>query len=164
VAYTKTMSFFVQPTLPTPPKTDATRAASLIFAAMLLIMVVFQLFSFEKFPAVLTVFSFSDEALSKVWAALIVIFEVATLPFLFSMLLSPAARVAGMVSGWVVATWWLFVSLWTLMSGHGMENSGLLGATFPIMGGWWMVFFCIGLGLLAAWTSWGMWPRLSKKR
>jgi hypothetical protein len=139
------------------------RAASLIFAGMLLIMIVTQLFSFEKFPDVITTLSLSSDSYSKLWAACIVLFEVAALPFLLSMSLSPAARVVSMFSGWMVTAWWLSLSLWIIGTGHGMGNSGLLGATFSVIGGWWMIFFCIGLGLLSAWASWGMWPRMARK-
>ena len=153
----------MQPTSPTPPKTDAARAVSLIFAGVLIVMSVAQLFTFEKFPDVITTYSLFSETYSKLWAACIVLLEVAGLPFLLSMSLSLAARVVSMFSCWAVAGVWLVLSLWIIGTGHEMENSGLLGATFPVTGGWWMLFFCIGLGLLSVWTSWGMWPRVTKK-
>lgn len=157
-AYTKNMSFFVQPTLPSTPKTDTVRQVSLFLAVIIILMAVTQLFSFEDFPDVLTTLSLpGGDLFSKVWAAGIVTLEVAAIPFLFSMVLSPVARVISMLSGWVVSMGWILISLW-IMTIKGLANVGILGATVSVPSGWWMVFFCIGLAVLMAWSSWGMWP------
>jgi hypothetical protein len=158
------MSFFVQPTLPPTPKTNTVQKVSLFLAAIIIVMVVAQLFSFEDFPDILSALSLpGGELLAKVWSAIIVTLEVATLPFLLSMVLSPAARIVSMLAGWFSVTGWIVISFWAAMT-EGMTNVGFLGATAPLVGGWWTVFIALGLGVLMAWASWGMWPCVSLKR
>lgn len=149
------MSFFVTATDPPQPKTKNVRKISLLLAGILLAMVVAQLFSFEKFPNVIADMHLpGGEVFAKLRAALIVTFEVFALPFLLGMRLSPAMRIVSMVAGWAVVMGWLAAAI--LMD--KTVNSGLLGATVPLASGWWMIFFVVGLGVLVAWSAWGMWP------
>lgn len=158
------MSYFVQATPPPHPKTKNVRTISIALATVLTVMVVAQLFTFEKFPSVIEeMWLPGGDAVASVRAALIVVFEVGAIPFLLFMRLSPAMRVASMVSGWLAIAAWFGVSIWQNVAGNVIANSGLLGATVKLPVGWWNVLFCVALGTLAAWTAWGMWP-LSKKR
>jgi len=157
VAYTTGMSFFVQPTLALPPKTKNTTKVSLFLVALFTLMAVAQLFSFEKFPDVFGLTLPGREASAHVYAALIVTLEVAAVPFLLSMRLSFAMRVVSMLAGWCVVTAWFIVTLWENIT-HAIPNTGLLGATASLPIGWWSVLFCMGLGILVVWTSWGLWP------
>lgn len=164
VAYTKNMSFFVQPTAPSTPKTDSVQKVSLFLAAIIIVMAVAQLFSFEDFPSILAALSLpGGEVLAKVWSAIIVTLEVAALPFLLSMVLSPAARFLSMIAGWLSIGGWISVSFLAALT-EGQINIGLLGASVPLVGGWWTFFLSLGLGILMAWASWGMWPSVSMKR
>jgi hypothetical protein len=153
------MSYFVQATSPSHPKTKNVRTISIALAGVLATMAVAQLFTFEKFPDVIQqMWLPGGEAIATVRAALIVVFEIGAIPFLLFMRLSPAMRFVSMVSGWLAIMAWMGASLWQNISGGVIANSGLLGATVRLPVGWWNVLFCLALGILAAWVAWGMWP------
>lgn len=123
-------------------------------------MVTAQLFSFERFPAVIEDMwlpGVSDNA-TRVLAAVIVAMEVLALPFLLRLHLSPAMRVLSMVLGWLVVAGWVVVLVWQNVSINVLANNGLLGDTIALPVGWWSVCLLLGLGVAAAWASWGMWP------
>lgn len=162
VAYTKIMSVFVKSTPAPVPKTKNIRGVSIGLAAIFVILAVAQLFTFEKFPQVFTQMWLPFADLASVRAAFIVTFEVLAVPFLLGMRLSPAMRVTSMVSGWLVVALWLMISLWINLTGSVVANSGFLGNTVKLPVGWWSVLFCLALGVLMAWASWGMWPLARK--
>jgi hypothetical protein len=162
-AYTTGMSFFVQPTPAPRPKTKNVQLVSLSLAAILTIMAVAQLFTFEKFPeAILSLGIVNDESIAALLAALVPVAEVAALPYLLFMPLSRPARVVSMVAGWLVIVWWVVVSLGANLA--GVLGSGIFGATLDVPGGLWTICFSVALGVLAAWVAWGMWPLAQKKK
>lgn len=159
------MSFFVQPTIATQPKTTNIRLISLTLAAVFVILAVMQLFKFEDFPAVIAGFWLpGGEPTAKLVAALFVAGEIFALPFLLSMRLSPAMRVCSMVIGWLVLAGWLFLALWANLTTNVVGSMGFFGATLALPVGWWAVFFFAALGVLAAWASWGMWPTIPLRK
>lgn len=158
-AYTTDMSFFVRSTQAPAPHSSYASLISLFLAGLLVIMAVSQLFTFEDFPAVIAQMNLpGGDAYAPIRAALIVTLEIAALPFLLSMQLSPAARVVSMLSGWAAIIAWLAASIWTNIMAEDAVNSGLLGATIPLASEWWAVIFSLALGVMAAWVSWSMWP------
>lgn len=159
MAYTATMSLFVQATAAPRPKTKNIRTIGIALAGVFIVMAVAQLFTFEKFPDVITAMWLpGGEDFSSVRAALIVCLEVGAIPFLLAMRLSPAARILSMVSGWCAILAWFAASILQNINSGVIANSGLLGATVKLPVGWWNVLFCLALGVLAAWTAWGQWP------
>jgi len=152
------MSFFVQPTDAPTPKTPNVRIVSLLLAAILMIMVVAQLFSFEDYSDVLVSSLRLLEAPALIMSAIIVILEIAALPFLFSMRLSALGRLVSMLSGWLVVSGWFLITIYTNVTMGSVSNSGVLGATIPIPSGWWTAFFFAGVMVLMIWSSWRMWP------
>jgi hypothetical protein len=157
------MSFFVQATQASRPKTKNIRTISLVFAGVLIVMAIAQLFTFEKFPSVVAdLWLPGDSSSASVYSAVIVTLEVLALPFLLSMRLSPAMRLVSMVAGWTSVLIWLGISLWENLTTNVVSNSGLLGDTVTLPIGWWSVLVCLALAVLAGWSSWGMWP-LNKK-
>jgi hypothetical protein len=158
------MSFFVQPTSAPKLKTKNIRTISIAVAGVFTVLAVTQLFTFEKFPDLLgEIWFMGSMAAVRFAAALFVTLEVFALPFLLFMPLSPALRVVSMVSGWLVVLGWFIASLYGNISGGGF-GSALFGATLPLIEGWWSVLFCIALGILVAWVSWGMWPITRSRR
>lgn len=141
------------------PKTDTARGVALLLAAILLIMAVAQLFSFEKFIPLVKEFGLpGGEGIATLIAGVIVTAEVFALPFLLRMRLSPLMRVFSMVCGWVSIALWLLLSVWINVSGTSVTTIGFLGTSVAVPVGWWAVAFMTALGVLSAWTSWGMWP------
>ncbi|HET8884283.1 MAG TPA: hypothetical protein VFM68_02330 [Candidatus Saccharimonadales bacterium] len=153
------MSFFVQSTAASVPKTPNIRLVSTALAAVFVVLVTAQLYSFEDFPRVIESFWLpGGEAFAQLVAALLVTGEVSAIPFLLSMRLSPAMRVVSMVAGWLVIASWLTLAVWINVTVNAVSNAGLLGATVSLSPGWWMVFLFAALAVLAGWASWGMWP------
>jgi len=153
------MSLFVQPTPAPAPKTTNTKWISLGLAAIFVVMAVAQLYKFEEFPDVIAVLGLpGGHTWAPTYAALFVAGEVLALPFLLRMTLSPAMRVVSMVSGWLVIAGWMIVTVVGNVMAGQLLNGGILGATIPVALGWWQMFIFVALGILAAWSAWGMWP------
>jgi hypothetical protein len=160
------MSIFVKATEAKKPKLESSKWAALLLAGILIVMLVGQLFTFEKFPDVLRSLGFfSSDASSRIVSSLIVIFELAVLPFLLRMRLSPLARICSMISGWLVLLYWLLASIILNATLNISDNSSVLGDTIPVPTGAWMITFFMALCVLHGWASYGLWPfsRVAKK-
>ena len=150
-------------TWPAEPKTNDASKIALVYAGVLIVMTVAQLFSFEKFIPLLDDFGVSG----YVVATLLVVCGVLALPFLLRMKLSIGFRWVSMVAGWVVAAMWVFLTILVNVGDFVVPNVGLLGASITLLPGWWAVFVALALCVLAAWASWGLWPgspSLEKRR
>ena len=149
--------------LPTPapePKNKGVQRIAIFYAAIIVIMVIAQLFTFDKFVLLVKEFNFPGGARSAAFlSALIVIAEVFALPFLLRMPLSQAFRWVSIMSGWLVAGLWLYVSVGLVLRDGGVNNVGFLGTVIAIAPGWWAIFTSLVFGVLAAGASWGMWPK-----
>lgn len=154
------MSFLVKPSSALPPKTKLAGRVALLVAALIVLMLVGQLFTFEKFPSVIYDMWLPgvSRPQSVVVAALIVLGELFALPFLLRMRLSPAMRFLSMVAGWLTVLFWLFAVVWQNVTLTALGNAGLLGATVGLMVGWWTALLMTAVAILVAWASWGLWP------
>lgn len=118
----------------------------LIVAGYILVIALSQLFSFDKFPAMLAGL---PGVMAVVCAIVLVVAEIGALPFLLAMDVSARLRKASAVMG-VVA-----LLLLTLLEGmafcHGV--SMIFGATFDLPGGSWSLLFLAGVWILAIWAS-----------
>lgn len=118
----------------------------LIVAGYILVIALSQLFSFDKFPAMLAGL---PGVMAVVCAIVLVVTEVGALPFLLAMDVSARLRKVSAVMG-VVA-----LLLLTLLEGvafcHGV--SMIFGATFDLPGGSWSLLFLAGVWILAIWAS-----------
>lgn len=161
LAYTKSMRFFVTATPAPEPKTKNVKTISVFLAGIFIVMVVSQLFMYERFSDVIDVL-LSNVSLAMIASACVVTLEVAAIPFLLGMRLSPAARYVSMVAGWLTSVFWLVHSLVASIALGFYDNAGFLGDTVALPGGWWAVFFSLGLAVLTIWASWGMWPKRSR--
>lgn len=141
------------------PKTDTVPRVALFYAAILLVMAVAQLFSFERFIPLIEGFGLpGGRATAALVAGTVVIVEVFALPFLLRMKLSPLMRATSMVCGWLAVAVWLKLAIWVNIMVGGGGTIGFLGPDIILPVGWWSVPCVIALGILAAWASWGMWP------
>lgn len=118
----------------------------LIIAGYILVIVLSQLFSFDKFPSMLAGL---PGVMAVVCAIVLVVTEIGALPFLLAMDVSARLRKVSAVMG-VVA-----LLLLTLLEGmafcHGV--SMIFGATFDLPGGSWSLLFLAGVWILAIWAS-----------
>ncbi len=156
------MSILPLPTAAPKPKTKDVQRIATFYAAIIVIMLVAQLFTFDTFVMLVKEFNFpGGTRYASFLSAFIVITEVFSLPFLLRMPLSQAFRWVSLVSGWLVAALWLYISLWLVLQDSIVNNIGFLGTAIATIPGWWAIFISLAFGLLAAWASWGMWPAKS---
>ena len=161
----KAMSIFVEATNPPKAKTKQAKQISLLYALILVVMAVSQLFTFEDFITLVANFNLPlPDALAFVVAPLLIVCEVFALPFLLRMRLSPAFRGVSMVAGWIVPLKWFFITVWVVSTNQSVETVGFLGTIGNLVPGWWAVLLSTALGILAAWSSWGLWPFSTAKK
>lgn len=116
-------------------------------------MVLLQLFTFEDFVEVTLGYGLPGGRVMAVCIAfLIPITEVMALPYLLSMRLPTRAYMISRTNVVIVALLWLFIALWTNISGNNGDNLGIFGATLYTPNQWWSVLF-VGL---VAWAAWLM--------
>ena len=153
------MSVLVKPTLAPIPRTPESAKISLLYAGVLVLMVVSQLFTFEDFIVYVNSLGLplSPEATYLV-APLLVVCEVFALPFLLRMWLSPAFRAVSMFLGWAAAGLWISLTVWIVAAGAPVSTIGFLGTLVDLMPGYWAICVSLAFGILAAWSSWGLWP------
>lgn len=146
------------------PRTKGARRVALIYAAILSVMAVAQLYTFDHFLELILTFGLPGQAAtSYFFAAFLVTCEVLALPFLLRMPLSPAFRWVSMILGWIVAGLWIVLTI-GLFSQGAVGNVGFLGTVFEVVPSWWTVCISLMFGFLAAWSSWGLWPRYNRKQ
>jgi hypothetical protein len=159
------MSIFATALPAKPAKTSESLKVSVFFAAVLTVMAVAQLFTFEAFlPYVQSLGLPMGETWAYSLAPLIIIAEVFAIPFLLRMRLSPAFRFFSMFLSWMVILFWLFISLWLALGNANVDTVGFLGTVIDLTPGYWAVFISLALGILAAWSSWGLWPGKRRNR
>lgn len=159
------MKIFVKTTPTKKAKTPDSQKIAYMYAAVLVVLTVAQLFTFDRFTTLLEGFNLpGDVPIAHLLGGLFVVGGVLALPFLLGFRLSPLMRIVSMVMGWVVPLLWLFITLWLVMSNNPSSNVGFLGSVVKLMPGWWAVFVSIAMGILAAWSSWGLWPFDTNKK
>jgi hypothetical protein len=115
-----------------PARSKRTQVSAVIAAIMVLGMLLSQLFSYEDFAAVLGgVLPFNDQPLATVGAAVIVIVELLSLPYLLGMYVSILMRIFSAGLAFVVSGFWLLTSL---TNAHA-ANSALFSTTLELSGG-----------------------------
>lgn len=161
--YTKIMKQLIKSTFPSKPKTTESKWAAYLFAGILMLFALGQLFTFDEFVTLLGSYNFiGGTATAKVIGSVFVICEVFALPFLLGMRLSKLARVVSMFLGWLSVAGWLLIALWLNLTSNSVQNIGILGTKIQLTPGWWDVSFMVAIGLLAVWSSWGLWPAKRK--
>lgn len=159
------MSILPKPTLAAEPRTKTAKTIALIYAVILVIFAVAQLFTFDDFLELVITFNLPVSALLVgAIAPVLVASEVFALPFLLRMPLSTAFRRFSMGLGWLVATLWLFITLWLVTSDPTVTSVGFLGTVGHLSQGLWAVGVSLLLGVLTIWASWGLWPGARAKK
>ena len=92
-----------------PKRTKRTQAIALVVAALLTIMLVAQLFSYEDFAVTLSaLMPYNDNSLLTITAAAVVIAELLALPYLLGMYISTLMRVMSATLAAAVGVFWMF--------------------------------------------------------
>lgn len=119
-------------------------ACSLIAAAMLVAMLVAQLYHFDDFDSVLALSSpVMDNSELKILAGLIVIVELLALPYLLGMYLSKLMFVTSSVAAIIASMFWFMTAL---VSAHS-SDTGMVGGVISVPGG--LLAFTASLLLIA---------------
>jgi hypothetical protein len=147
----------------TPPRSESVKITALVFAGILIVMVIGQLFSFEKFiPLIGDYMLPGGERTATIMASLIVISEVLALPFLLRMRLSRLMRWVSLSFSVVSVIIWLLLGLTVLVGNVDLSNSGLIGTKVAIPSGLTQALITSILTTLAVLSIWGLWPRNRK--
>jgi len=158
------MSILAKPTIAPQPRTSDVPKIAFIFAGILLVMVVAQLFTFDTFLTLLLSFNLPiSDAMTYFLGAVLVVSEVFALPFLLRMPLSKAFRYFSMGCSWVASLIWIKLTFWVVLTEQAVDTVGFLGTVVGLMPGWWAIFVSVALAILAGWASWGLWPGKRKK-
>lgn len=158
-AYTiKSMKFAVAERA-NEPSSQTFKVIAWVYAALLVVMVVGQLFSFEKFIPLLGDYWLpGGDGTATLLASLIVFFEVFSLPFLLRMPLSPLMRWFSLACGLLVAGIWVMLGIVAVMSDSTMTNSGILGVKVAVPFGDVQLAWAIAMTALALASTYGLWP------
>jgi len=158
------MSIFTKISTARIARTADSQKIVYIYAFILLVFVVCQLFKYDDFIRLIESFWLPGGLLvANLMSCLIVISELFALPFLLRMDLSHLMRAISMALSWLAPTIWLFLTLWINLTINAISNVGFFGSLVRLTPGWWAVFMSVALCLLAAWSSWGLWPTNNRK-
>lgn len=153
------MSIFVKTTIAPKPRTKEAKQVSLFYAGVLVVFVVTQLFTFDTFIELVPAFNLPlGPMMTFAVAPLLVASELFAIPFLLRMQLSVAFRWLSMMLGLLVSVMWVGITAWIAVTQPAVSTVGFLGTLFDLVPGWWAVFIALALVILAAWSSWGLWP------
>jgi hypothetical protein len=153
------MSFFRKPTPAPKPQSKEAASMSTLYAVLIVIMVVAQLFTFEAFLELFVAFELpGGRPIAYTLASSLIAFQVFALPFLLRMSISPAFRWVSLFSAGIVADIWLFVTIWLVIVMPPVANVGFLGTVVDLQPGVWALFVAVAFGVLAIWATWGLWP------
>jgi hypothetical protein len=137
--------------VPAPtPRSEAVKWGAWVYAGILVSMVLLQLFAFEKFLPLIEAYGIPG---GDGVAALIVVLEVFSLPFLLRMPLSPLARICSMAGSMIVPLAWF--ALGALAFALGLANAGILGPKVNTPAAM-QIILAVLLGGLAMWTARGL--------
>lgn len=120
-------------------------------AVVIIVLVVMQLFTFENYPGLIANFQLpGGMPVAWIFAILIPLIEIASLPYLLSMKIPARIRIVSRWAVLVTGALWALLSLWVVIRMGMSVDSGIFGATLSTQSGWWMVVFS---GLLF-WSGW----------
>ena len=110
-------------------------------------LVMTQFFTFEKFADITSGWHVAGGGVvAALLAGLLPLLELGSLPFLLSMDMSRGSRRISQACLLVVSAVWFGMALWCFLA-VPMSESGLFGATLPLLNGWWTVAFTCLLGV-----------------
>ena len=153
------MSIFAKPMAATKPRTVTAGQVAVLYAGVLVVFAIAQLFTFEEFLELTPQFGLPfGEAFGYLLAPLLIVCEVFAIPFLLRMAVSPAFRWLSGALSMLVAVLWFFIAVWIVTTRASVATIGFLGTVGDLTPGWWAVLIAVALTILAAWSVWGLWP------
>jgi hypothetical protein len=154
------MIYFAKSESALKPKNKYVEILAYVQTAVIVVLVLAQLFFLEDFLKIFTDFELFTDPQAYFIGSFIIWAEVFSIPFLLGMKLSKAFRVFCMLLLWLVTIFWIFLSIWLPFDGR---DSGLLGGFVVVSSGLPIVVFSILFGGMSINNIWGLWP-LDRKR
>lgn len=143
----------------TAPQFKMATVVAWVYAAVLVLMVVSQLFAFEDFIPLISGYGEpGGHGTAVLLSSLIVFTEVFALPFLLRMPLSPLMRWVSLACSLLAPAIWVKLAICAMMSGI-VANSGLTGSALSIPTGFPALAVSLVVAILAIVSAWGLWPR-----
>lgn len=122
-----------------------------VTSAILLVMLLSQLATFDKFVPILAGYHLNGGLLmAQLTAVGIVVSELFALPFLWRMKLSPLARVCSSLLGFAAGLFWLSLGIIGIVQAKQMANTGLFGSLVHLQSGVLLTAIALILLLLIA--------------
>ena len=149
--------------LPAPePRSIVARNLAWVYAGILVVLVVAQLFAFEKFiPLMSDYWLPGGRGSATLLAGLLVYAEIFALPFLLRMQLSPLMRWFSTVCSVFVPLTWLILAINCLLRHDSLANGGMLGAKVAVSTELQFALAAI-LTVLALYIAYGLQPKHKK--
>jgi len=146
---------FAHASTPSKPLAFPALFLSWALAGLLIIMATAQLMTYEKFVPLMQNYQlFGDYTLGRIIAALLVIGEVFSLPFLLRMNISPLFRLTSALSLVLVSALWLILGMWTLATHPPLVGLGIFGSLLKVDSSALLVAFVVGLLVLSGVVMW----------
>ena len=144
------------------PRSVIARNLAWVYAAILVVMALGQLYAFEKFIPLITAYGLpGGETMATVIASLIVFAEIFALPFLLRMRVSPLMRWFSLACSVIVPATWIKLSLFALITNKSLESGALLGAKIEVAVATQLVI-ALALLALALYVAYGLWPKYKR--
>ena len=159
--YNQDMKEYIRAIFPADFKHSTALWRAFILGAVMLSLVIAQLFKFEEFPILISAMNVPGEPFTP-WllAILLPLFEIASLPYLISMKTDGNIRRVSKWSGFVACIIWVLLTTWTSVTMGMSVESGIFGGTLATNSGWWSVLFAT----LLTWSYWLTMRELPKRR
>lgn len=120
---------------------DRAHFRALVLGVVYAFMLVMQLFTYEDFASVVQTYSLlGGETAVAVFATLIPVLGLASLPYLLSMDIPVRLWKVSRAAALMLPAVWVGIALWTNMRLLPSE-AGIFGATLPTISSWWFVIF-----------------------
>lgn len=144
------------------PRFKAASTFAWVYAAVLVLMAVSQLFGFEDFIPLMSGYGEAGGYGTAVLISSLIVFtEVFALPFLLGMPLSPLMRWVSLTCSLLAPAIWVKLAILAMMTGL-VANSGLMGSALSIPTGVPALVVSLVVTALAIVSAWGMWPHRRK--
>lgn len=137
-------------------RTKESRTVATVYAILLLVMALAQLFTISSFLQNLYGYGWGYTA-SAWYAGILIVAELLAIPFLLRWRLSIGFRVFSMGLSWLVPLALVLLSVLALTRSDA-NSVAFLGGFVQLLPGWWAVCLSVALGIMAWWASWGLWP------
>ena len=136
-----------------PLKKQTDLIVPFVYAGIITVVLLAQLFLFEEFFYLFRDFGFFGlPAIAMLFSAVMVVIEFFALPFaLYISGISKAMRNMSMICGWLVPFFWMFASI--LLFGKEVTGLSVLDKTIDVQFGWFGVLFSLVAFGLAVWTT-----------